>query len=343
MLRQISKRYTKQFLPDITLVTLCVVLFLCGFCLSSLSPVLLPSGGQAMSMTLEAAMPQAPLPEFLRPLYAALVVIRQEALQWLGRQGSILVYTDPNATYNSPVVREMWTVLLIVADSTVGIFIVLAGYQIIFSGFGGGNNYVRALEELPRLVFAFIGANISLLFARFWIDLNNIVCAILLAQVQEQPLSVLGTINLTLLILPLFALLLLLIVLLGIQMAVRLGMIVFLTIWLPVLFIMLASRHTQQFAQAGLRGYPTIVLTQMLQVSCLVLGVKILIPFLNLNIGPEAAIAPVATILSGIALFWITLRIPGMLRSWALQPVAESGHAAFAIINATVTRLLFRL
>lgn len=264
----------------------------------------------------------------------------QSALQWLDR---LLAYTDPAATYDSPAVKELWTVMLIIADSTVSIFIILAGYQIIFSGFGGGNRYIQALEELPRLIFAFIGANISLLFARFWIDLNNIVCAILLVQVQEHPLSVFGGITLTLVVLPLLALLLLLILLLGIQMAVRLGMIIFLTIWLPVLFIMLASRHTQQFAQAGLRGYPTVVLTQMLQVSCLVLGVKIFLPFLNLSIGPEATIAPIATILSGIALFWITLRIPGMLRSWALQPVAESSHAASAIISATVARLLSRI
>ncbi len=347
MLRQIYKRYNTQFMPEILLFLLCTILFLCGLSLSLLSTSPWLHGKQELSMAVTATLPPQLLPTLLRPVGEALTSLYQGALQWLDRQASLLTFTDPAATYDSPAVKEMWTVVLIIADGTIGIFIVLAGYRVIFSGFGGGNSYVQALEELPRLVFACIGANISLLFARFWIDLNNLLCGILLAQTNGHPISIVSVATITaflnILLLPLFALLVLLIVLLGIQMAVRLGMIIFLTIWLPVLFIMLASRHTQQFAQAGIRGYPTVVLTQMLQISCLTLGVKVLLPFLSLTIGPETAIAPIATILAGIALFWITLRIPSMLRSWALQPVAESGHAVVAVVNATMTRFLFRI
>ena len=265
--------------------------------------------------------------------------IFQQVIAWLGRQGSLLTFTDPGATYNNPSVRELWGAVLAIADSIIAIFIVLAGYRIILGGFG--TRYTEALEELPRLIAAFIGANVSLLFARFWIDLNNLLCAVMMAQTANHPLSDFSVLTSTpsiVAIFPLVALLGILIIFLGIQMTVRLALILFLIVCMPVMFILLASTHTRHVAHAGINSYIVTTLVQALQLTTLVLGIKVLFPFLIGSIGSSTVLAPVATVLAGLGLFWVTLRIPSMLRQWALQPIAESGDAARSIIVALVAR-----
>jgi len=288
------------------------------------------------------ALAAIPLPDpFTGPIIDAFKMVYQGAVAWLNRQGSLLVFTDPAATYNNPAVRQLWTIVLIISDSGGGILIVLNGYHIILAGFG--SRYAEALEALPTLLFAAIGANVSLLFARFFIDLNNLVCAILLAQMGGQALGAFQTVALVALLttiaLPLLALLALLIIALGIQMSVRLAIIIFLSVVALAFINILANHHTKRFGQAGLTAYPVAVFTQMLQLSVLILGEKTLLPFLAASIGPTTALAPVAQLLAGLALFWVTLRIPGMLRQWALAPVAESSQALRAVLIGTIARL----
>jgi hypothetical protein len=236
-------------------------------------------------------------------------------------------------------VIDIWRLVLIFADSLLAIFVVLAGYQILFSGFSP--RYAEALEELPRLLFAGVGANISLLFARFWIDLNDLICGILFFQAAGHLFAVFVLVAvLNILVLALFALLILLMLLLGIQMAVRLGIILLLLVCLPILFLLLASRHTRHIGQAGITSYITVVMVQSLQILTLTLGVRVLVPFLELNINPSTVLAPLATILSGIVLLWLVLRIPGMLRHWALQPIAEASQEAHRRIIIATSRAL---
>ncbi len=339
----------RRFLPDLLFLCIVALALVLGLLLFLFS--LLREGGRAATTGLGSAT--------MLPSLAALAVIAQHnpltgsiadavkivyqgAMAWLGRQGSLLVMTDPAVTYNNLVVKQLWLVMLTVADSIIGIFIVLAGYQIILAGFSQG--YADALEALPKLIFAAVGANASLVFARFWIDLNNLLCAALLAQMGGQALSVFQTsvlvASLVILALPLVALLALLLILLGVQMSVRLGVLIFLTVWLPLLFVLLAHHVTRRYGQAGLTGYAVAALTQALQLSALVLGEKTLLPFLIGSIGPSSALAPVAAILAGIALLWLTLRIPSMLRSWALQPVAESAQVVRSLLFASFVRLL---
>ncbi len=283
------------------------------------------------------------LPQLSLSVSDTITSVLRSIFEWLGRQGSLLVYTDPAATYANPSVTELWGIVLAIADSTIGIFIVLAGYRILLGGFSA--RYTEALEALPRLVSAFIGANVSLVFARFWIDLNNLLCALMLTQTANHPLSAFSifitVVGLNIFILPFLAFFTLLLLILGIQMVVRLALILFLTVCLPVLFVLLAHRHTQRIGQAGISAYIAAVMTQVLQLTCLTIGEKVLLSFLLAHLAPATALAPLATLLVGIGLLWLTLRIPSMLRQWSLAPIAESGQAALSLIVVSLARIRF--
>lgn len=232
--------------------------------------------------------------------------------------------------------------MLFISDSLLAVFLILNGYQIILGSFS--SRYAEALETIPTLIFAAIGANISLLVGRFWIDINNLFCVVLFTQVGgDHLLSGIETAtsaDITVITLPLIALLALLLIGLGLEMSARLGVIIFLTIWLAVLFSLLSHRYTSQFGRAGLTAYPVVVLMQTLQLSCLVVGGKVLLPFLIESLRQTSGAAPVAALLASIVLLWVTLRIPIMLRQWVFAPIAESGKAFRLLIIGSITRIV---
>ena len=84
----------------------------------------------------------------------------------------------------------------------------------------------------------------------------------------------------------------------------------------------------------------TAVLLQFLQLSCITIGAKVLLPFLSMTLESAPTIAPLVTLLAGIALLWLTLRLPAMIRQWALAPIAESGHVARSLLIASLLLLL---
>lgn len=340
MLPFLHQKCKKYFLLDIIFLGIVFFLLVLGLVLSLLSH--LWSGnvglGSSLSLTIAAATPAPSL-----PFTDSVFTLHQNAIAWLDRPKSIFDFTDPAATYDNPGVRQLWFILLFIADSLVGILIVLAGYQILFAGLS--TRYGEALETLPNLIFAAIGANISLLFASFWIDLNNLLCSLMLTQqnVPDHPMSlftVLGVgLGLTIATIPLIVILTILVIILGVQMVARLGIILFLTVFLPVLFVLLANSRTQRFGQAGLAAYVTAVLVQFIQLTCVTVGEKVLLPFLTLNIGPAEGIAPLINIMAGIGLLWLTLRIPALLRQWALASIADSGNAARSLLVAGSVKL----
>lgn len=338
MIQQLWNRWKKFFLPDIIFFGVVLLFLLLGLILFFLSHL---GRGLGLGSAQPLLLLDIPLPKIPSdPVFT----LHKDAIQWLNQPKSIFDFTDPGATYSNTSVKQFWLIFLFIADLMMGFFIVLAGYQVIFAGLS--SRYGEALESLPNLIFAAIGAHISLIFAQFWIDLNNLLCNLILTQVyvDSHPMSgfaafITGVV-ITIITIPILILLVILIIILGIQMATRLGIIIFLTALLPVLFALLALDQTRRFGQAGLFSYVTGVLLQFLQLACIALGAKVLVPFLSANIGPTDGIAPVATILAGIALLWITLRIPGLLRQWALQPIADSGKAASSVFVKGVARLM---
>lgn len=340
MIQRLWNRCKKFFLPDIIFFGVVLLFLLLGLALFLLShlPV---SAGLGLRSTQSLLLLDIPLPSLPSN---AVFTLHKDAVQWLNQPKSIFDFTDPGATYNNPTVKQFWLIFLFIADLMIGIFIVLAGYQVIFAGLS--SRYSEALEALPNLLFAAIGANISLIFARFWVDLNNLLCTVMIAQVDGHSLlgfgAFLAGLAFSTITIPIIVILLILVILLGVQMAARLGIIILLTVFLPILFAMLAHYQTRRFGQSGLSSYVTAVLLQFLQLACILLGATVLLPFVSANIGPADGIASVATILAGIALLWITLRIPSLLRQWALQPVADSSRAASSLAVAIAARLIHR-
>jgi hypothetical protein len=268
---------------------------------------------------------------------AYVINLYHEVLSWLNLPNSLLSFTDPKITYDNPYIKTMWQFILILSDSAIGVFIALAGYQLITSGFGA--RYSAALEILPRLLFAFIGANLSLAFGRFWIDFNNLACAFLMTQ--AQPLSLLLSLPIiNPILMPLCIVLILLFVILGVQMIIRLALIIFLLVCLPVAFLLLAHHQTKHIGQSILTTYVYSVMLQTVQLLCLVMGTMVLIPFLSNKASAGTGAQTFVAILAEIALLWLALRIPRMLRNSALQPVAEGAAAIGAIIQAGLLRAL---
>jgi hypothetical protein len=280
-----------------------------------------------------------PPPSIFQSIGNALSGVYQAATSWLSGPHNMLVYTDPLVTYGNPVVRDTWGIMLAVSDSTLALLIVLAGYQVLLGGMT--RRYSAALETLPQLILSFVGANISFLFARFFIDLNNLLCAILAAQVANQPVPVIPLAilaaallqpDLNIVLLPLLSIFVLLLILLIIEMIVRLALILLLFVLLPIFFGLLALPSTRAYGRTGISAYIAAVLSQFLQLTSLTLGVRVLLPFLNLSIGGNAALSPIATLLAGIGLLYLALRIPSMLGHRVLSPIAESSQALRALI-----------
>ncbi len=340
MLQQLREKSKRLFLPDLIFLLMCVSLVVLGLLFFLLSQLASRYVGVSPTLSITTIV-NVPASDSFGTFADAVKTLYQNALEWLNRQGSLLIYTDPKATYDNPVVKQFWSIMLFISDSLLALFLILNGYQIIFGSFSP--RYAEAIETLPTLIFAAIGANISLLFARFWIDINNLLCVVLFAQMEDHLLSGIETTtsaNITVITLPLIVLLALLLIGLGLEMSVRLGVIIFLTIWLAVLFSLLSHRYTSQFGRAGLTAYPVVVLMQTLQLSCLVVGGKVLLPFLMASLGQTSGAASVAALLASIVLLWVTLRIPIMLRQWVFAPVAESGKAFRLLVVGSIARIV---
>ncbi len=223
-------------------------------------------------------------------LITPITTLYQAVTQWLNRENSLMTWTEPTATYQNQAVHDLWLLMLAIVDATLVIILLLSGYEVLVVG-GFGGRYATALEVLPRVFLAIIGANVSFAFAGFWLELNNVLCAIMDAQTANQPLPVVDLaavipalnvpIALLILVLSLLA------VFLGFQMLARLALLVFFIVLLPVLFALLASRRTQSIGQTGIGGYIGAALVQFLQLTCLTIGAKMLLPFLQLHIGPN--------------------------------------------------------
>jgi hypothetical protein len=245
---------------------------------------------------------------------------------------NFITQTPPAGTYQNATVMQFTTWSIGVVDAAVAVFIVIAGYNLMIARQIGAS-YHGVMEFLPRIALAVLAANLSLFFIRFFIDLENALC--------QGVTDLFGLTFLTNTIVGIFhgnlagagLLVFLLAMILGVmnlllagQMLLRLALLVLLMVLAPPAFLCWGLPQTQGYARLWSSTFAATVFVQFFQVSALALG-AMLISYISaahlLSLD-----STVLTLLVSLAVLYLVLRIPGMLRVYALRPIAEAGPAA---------------
>jgi hypothetical protein len=283
-----------------------------------------------------------PVQTFKDLFISPVVNIYTGIVNWLNAEGSLLQITRPDITYANAAVQNLWKVMLGIVDAVLTIILLIAGYNIMVGAVG--LRYAAAVETIPRVLLAALGANISMVFVQFWIDFNNVLCETIVSHMQVGgPMPAVDLANLltgnlggNLAIGILLMILGVLVILLAVQLIIRLALVNFLIVTSPLGFICWSLPQTQQWARLWISGFLSAVLVQFFQLTCLALGANMLHAFLALNVGPTTTtLAPISAILVAMALLFLTLKIPTMLQSWVLRPMSDgSRNLSLAAVGA---------
>jgi len=312
----------------------------------SSAPVQQSSQGTTFSGSGEALPRPSTMPAFCAPFDVNCWL--GQAAQWIAQnifnvlqplvdtinQSSLNVITQTPAagTYQNATVMQFTTWSIGVVNAAVAVFIVIAGYNIMIAR-QIGSDYNELMEFLPRLALAVLAANFSLFFIRLFIDLENALNLDVISLFSLTILSntIVGIFHGNLLGAGLLAFVLAIILgvmdlLLAWQMLLRLALLILLIVLAPLAFLCGALPQTQGYLRLWLSTFAATVFIQFFQVSALAIGGTLIsyVAAANLfNLGGS-----LLSIITSSAVLYLVLRIPGMLRVWALRPVAEAGPAA---------------
>ena len=258
-------------------------------------------------------------------------------------QGSLnfITHTPVDGTYNNGLVKTFVAFSLGVVDAALAVLIVIAGYNVMIGRHIGARSH-EMMELLPRIFLAVIAAHFSLTFVQWFIDLEN---ALNLGVINFAAVSMLTNILVGLFKLDVFQdgwLLFVLLVVLAIldilvawQMVLRLAFLTFLIALAPLGLLCFALPQTQGWGRLWMNNFVTTVFVQFFQVCILALGGMLVTALVagtgdlnNLFAFDTDPGKPILTALTSIAIFFLTLKLPGMLREWALRGVAQQAGTA---------------
>ncbi|HEV2238346.1 MAG TPA: conjugal transfer protein TrbL family protein [Ktedonobacterales bacterium] len=272
----------------------------------------LPDPGQWVQQALSAAF---------TAIGSGLLAALRNVLDWaMGLHTSsfnFISLTPPGGTYQSTSVVALWRWALGVMDAALAVIAMWGGYNALVRHQIGAR-YHSALEFLPRLALAALAANLSLLFAAFFIDLNNALCDGI-GAVALPGYGQLGTLGQGMALLLLALIYGVVGLLLVLQMLLRLALLDLLIITGPLGLLCWALPQTQAWARLWTSTFVATTLVQFLQMATLKLGASLI-----LELTPGRLDNAVLTLLVGIADLYLTFKIPGMLRSWALRSVGAA-------------------
>ena len=272
----------------------------------------LPDPGQWVQQVVVAA-----LMALLSGLLSAIGQILTWATGLHSSAFNFVTLTPPSGTYASAAVEALWRWVAGVADAALALLTLWGGYNAMVRS-AIGARYASAMELIPRLMLAALAANLSLLFAGFFVDLNNALCD----GVGQVGLPGFGALDST--VQTLAGLVLALVygvvgLLLVVQMLLRIALLDLLIVTAPLGLLCWALPQTQAWARLWTSTFVATCLVQFLQVLVLKLGASLL-----LEPTPGRFDVAVLTLLVGIADLYLTFKIPGMLRNWALRSVGAA-------------------
>lgn len=228
----------------------------------------------------------------------------------LGSSLNFITQTPPDGSYASPTVRTLWGVVRTVANAALVLVTLWGGFNLIARE-QLGSPYHDAMELVPRLVLGALLVNTSLSWGQLVIDANNALCqAIGQTSLPAWEWADTGSQLLIDVIAALIYLVTSLLLLL--QMLMRLALVDVLLVAAPLGLLCWVLPQTQGWARQWSSAFFGAVFTQSVQVLALKLGGSLLT-----ELTPMAPDAALLTVLLGVAILVLTLRIPGMLRPHA--------------------------
>jgi hypothetical protein len=220
-----------------------------------------------------------------------------------------------------------------VADASLAVFLLWGGYAAM-SRDALGTQAHTAMHLLPRLGFAALAANLSLLFTSSVIDLGNALCdgvgqvglpGYATATGAQQDLA-------ALVLAVVYAVIGFLLVA---QMLLHLALLDVLIVTAPLGFLCWALPQTQAWARLWTSTFVATALVQFLQILALRLGALLVI-----ELTPGRLDSATLTLLAGIATLYLTFKLPGMLQSWALRHVGAASMGGLIEQGAAVAQSL---
>jgi hypothetical protein len=215
--------------------------------------------------------------------------------------------TPAEGSYGSPTVRALWDFSRAIVNVLLAVIVMWGGFNIMVKEHTR-SPYHEVMELLPRLILGALAANLTLEFARFLIDANNALSAAV-GQVTlpgydaATPTQEGVALIFTALAYGVVAILLVL------QMLMRLALIDLLIILAPVAALLWVLPQTQGWARWWANLFPIVVFQQAIQMMVLRLGSALMV-----ELTPGSLSNALLTLLLGIAVCWLTLKVPALLR-----------------------------
>lgn len=218
--------------------------------------------------------------------------------------------TPPAGTYESTTVRTLWEFSRALANGGLALIVMWGGFNLVLKEHTR-TPYDGVMELLPRIVLAALALNLTLELARVLIDMNNAFAAAVgevalpgydQAGIEQDGIALVfvavayGVVAL----------------LLVFQMLMRLALIDVLIVLAPLMVLMWVLPQTQSWSRWWAHLFPITVFQQAVQVIVLRLGTALMV-----ELTPGSVSNALLTLLLGIAVCWLTLKMPALLNGQA--------------------------
>ena len=258
--------------------------------------------------------------ELLEAVLGALGETLLEAMRgfidWaLGLGGSSLNFvtrTPAAGTYESATVRSLWDLSRALANGGLALVVMWGGFNVMLRQHLR-SPYDGAMELLPRVVLAALALNLTLEFSRLLIDANNALTALVgLSGLPGYEQAGAGQEGVALIIVAVsYGVVALLLVF---QMLMRLALIDLLIVLSPVMVLLWVLPQTQGWARWWAQLFPVTVFQQAVQMVVLSLGSALMV-----ELTPGSVQNALLTLFLGIAVLWLTLKVPSLLQGQLQQ------------------------
>jgi hypothetical protein len=220
--------------------------------------------------------------------------------------------TPPAASYASSTVRGLWDFSRALLNAALAVIVMWGGFNVMVKEHTR-SPYHEVMEMLPRIILAALAGNLTLELARFLIEVNNAISGAVgqvglpgydQATQEQQGIALIFTA----LAYGIVA------ILLVFQMLMRLALIDILIVIAPLAALLWVLPQTQGWARWWADLFPVTIFQQAVQMIALRLGAALMV-----ELTPGSVTNALVTLLLGIAVCWLTLKIPSLLRSRGSQ------------------------
>ncbi|MPZ99108.1 MAG: hypothetical protein GEU80_07165 [Dehalococcoidia bacterium] len=223
---------------------------------------------------------------------------------------NFITQTPAAGTYESSTVRTLWDFSRAIANAGLAVIVMWGGFNVVIKEHTRAP-YDGVMELLPRVILAALALNLTLEIARGLIELNNAFAGAIgevglpgydQANANQSGMAMI-MVAVTYGIVAL---------LLAFQMLARLALINILIVLAPVMVLTWVLPQTQSWARWWAHLLPITIFQQAVQVMALRLGSALMV-----ELTPGSVSNALLTLLLGIAVCYLTLRVPTLLSSQA--------------------------